>query len=368
MALINHRAREIHFKIVYYGPGLGGKTTNLRFLHDRLPPERRGRLISIATDHERTLFFDFLPIDLGQVNGYLTRFHLYTVPGQVYYRLSRRAVLQGADGLVFVADSHPAREQANVDSLADLATHLQSLALTPAQLERMPRVFQWNKRDLRGGAAGRAAARPAQPARRARVRGGGGAGARRERDAADHLQGGAGPPGHRRTGRARRAGRRPARRAHEPARPPHRHARPGGLGPGRPRHGGERGGRAGRLVPAGPAARVALLLIAGVAAVSVWSAGEAEKVLGHDAKPIVIDEVVGQSLALLLVPHSAWAFLAAFLLFRLFDIWKPLGARESQDLPGGWGIIADDVIAGLTACAVFHAGTALLGAANLRPW
>jgi hypothetical protein len=148
MALINHRAREIHFKIVYYGPGLGGKTTNLRFLHDRLPPERRGRLISIATDQERTLFFDFLPIDLGQVNGYLTRFHLYTVPGQVYYRLSRRAVLQGADGLVFVADSHPAREQANVDSLADLASHLQTLGLTAAQLERLPRVFQWNKRDL----------------------------------------------------------------------------------------------------------------------------------------------------------------------------------------------------------------------------
>ena len=148
MALINHRAREIHFKIVYYGPGLGGKTTNLRFLHDRLPPERRGQLISIATDHERTLFFDFLPVELGQVNGFLTRFHLYTVPGQVYYRLSRRAVLQGADGIVFVADSHPAREQANADSLADLTAHLQSLALTPAQLERLPRVFQWNKRDL----------------------------------------------------------------------------------------------------------------------------------------------------------------------------------------------------------------------------
>ena len=148
MALINHRAREIHFKVVYFGPGLGGKTTNLRFLHDRLPAERRGRLISIATDHERTLFFDFLPVDLGQVNGFLTRFHLYTVPGQVYYRLSRRAVLQGADGLVFVADSHPAREQANVDSLDDLATHLRSMALTPAQLERIPRVFQWNKRDL----------------------------------------------------------------------------------------------------------------------------------------------------------------------------------------------------------------------------
>ncbi len=148
MALINHRAREIHFKIVYYGPGLGGKTTNLRWLHDRLPPERRGRMISIATDHERTLFFDFLPIDLGQVNGFLTRFHLYTVPGQVYYRLSRRAVLQGADGLVFVADSHPAREQANAESLDDLEAHLRTLGLTPAQLARMPRVYQWNKRDV----------------------------------------------------------------------------------------------------------------------------------------------------------------------------------------------------------------------------
>ena len=148
MALINHRAREIHFKVVYFGPGSGGKTTNLRFLHDRLPAARRGRLISIATDHERTLFFDFLPVDLGQVNGFLTRFHLYTVPGQVYYQLSRRAVLQGADGLVFVADSHPAREQANIDSLDDLATHMRSMALTPVQLERIPRVFQWNKRDL----------------------------------------------------------------------------------------------------------------------------------------------------------------------------------------------------------------------------
>jgi signal recognition particle receptor subunit beta len=150
MALINHRSREIHFKIVYYGPGLGGKTTNLRFLHDRLPPERRGRLITIATDHERTLFFDFLPIDLGQVNGFLTRFHLYTVPGQVYYRLSRRAVLQGLDGLVFVADSHPSREQANRDSLADLIDHLTTMGMTPAQIDRIPRVFQWNKRDVPG--------------------------------------------------------------------------------------------------------------------------------------------------------------------------------------------------------------------------
>jgi len=148
VALINHRAREIHFKIVYYGPGLGGKTTNLRILHDRLPPERRGRLLSVATDHERTLFFDFLPIELGSVNGLVTRFHLYTVPGQVYYRLSRRAVLQGVDGIVFVADSHPAREQANRESLADLEQHLTSLGLDERRQRALPRIFQYNKRDL----------------------------------------------------------------------------------------------------------------------------------------------------------------------------------------------------------------------------
>jgi mutual gliding-motility protein MglA len=148
MALINHRAREIHFKIVYVGPGLGGKTTNLQMLHDRLPPERRGRLVSISTDHERTLFFDFLPVDLGQVNGFLTRFHLYTVPGQVYYRLSRRAVLQGLDGLIFVADSHPAREQANRESLADALAHLAAIGMDETQIARVPWVFQYNKRDL----------------------------------------------------------------------------------------------------------------------------------------------------------------------------------------------------------------------------
>ena len=147
MALINHRAREIHFKIVYYGPGLGGKTTNLQVLHDRLPPDRRGRLLSVATDHERTLFFDFLPVELGAINGLLTRFHLYTVPGQVYYRLSRRAVLQGADGIVFVADSHPAREQANLDSLADLEEHLKTLGLDEPN-RRLPRIVQYNKRDM----------------------------------------------------------------------------------------------------------------------------------------------------------------------------------------------------------------------------
>jgi hypothetical protein len=148
MALINHRAREIHFKIVYVGPGLGGKTTNLQMLHDRLPPERRGRLVSISTDHERTLFFDFLAVDLGQVNGFHTRFHLYTVPGQAYYRLSRRAVLQGLDGLVFVADSHPAREQANRDSQLDTLSHLSAIGLDVSQIARLPWVFQWNKRDV----------------------------------------------------------------------------------------------------------------------------------------------------------------------------------------------------------------------------
>jgi signal recognition particle receptor subunit beta len=117
-------------------------------LHQRLPAERRGRLLSISTDHERTLFFDFLPIELGTVNGLLTRFHLYTVPGQVYYRLSRRAVLQGMDGFVFVADSHPSREQSNRESLLDLDEHLAAMGITPEERRRMPRVFQYNKRDL----------------------------------------------------------------------------------------------------------------------------------------------------------------------------------------------------------------------------
>jgi len=148
MALINHRAREVHFKVVYYGPGLCGKTTNLKFLHDKLPPERRGKLISISTDHERTLFFDFLPIDLGQIQGMTTRFHLYTVPGHVYYQRSRRAVLQGLDAVVFVADSHAAREIANRESLADLHANLTTLGVTPEEVKRLGWVFQYNKRDL----------------------------------------------------------------------------------------------------------------------------------------------------------------------------------------------------------------------------
>jgi signal recognition particle receptor subunit beta len=148
MALINHRAREIHFKIVYYGPGQGGKTTNLKILHERLPSDRRGKLISIATDQDRTLFFDFMPVELGAIDGLTTHFHLYTVPGQVYYRLARRAVLQGLDAVIFVADSHPAREMANRESLADLNAHLGTLGLSAVQIARLPRAIQYNKRDL----------------------------------------------------------------------------------------------------------------------------------------------------------------------------------------------------------------------------
>jgi len=150
LAFINHRAREVNFKIVYYGPTLGGKTTNLRILHDRLPGDRRGRLVSLATDGERTLFFDFMPVSLGLVNGFTTRFHLYTVPGQVYYRRSRRAVLQGLDALIFVADSHPAREMANREALDDLEVQLGEVGLTPALSAALPRFVQYNKRDLPG--------------------------------------------------------------------------------------------------------------------------------------------------------------------------------------------------------------------------
>lgn len=148
MSLINHRAREIHVKIVYYGPGLGGKTTNVKMLHERLPADRRGRLVTIATEQERTLFFDFMPVDLGVVNGFTTRFHLYTVPGQIYYRRSRRAVLQGVDGIVFVADSQSDREADNLESLADMHLLLGHVGLGPAQIARLPRVIQYNKRDV----------------------------------------------------------------------------------------------------------------------------------------------------------------------------------------------------------------------------
>jgi signal recognition particle receptor subunit beta len=148
MAFVNLARRELHCKIVYYGPGRGGKTTNLVWLHGRLPPERRSDLVRLQTPGERTLFFDFLPLDLGEIGGLSTRFHLYTVPGQLNLRATRRLVLQGADGIVFVADSDPARFFANRQSLDDLR---QNLARLGRPLESLPLVLQYNKRDLPGG-------------------------------------------------------------------------------------------------------------------------------------------------------------------------------------------------------------------------
>jgi signal recognition particle receptor subunit beta len=143
--LINYRAREIHAKIVYYGPGLGGKTTNLLRIHARLPDHARGRMVSVATENERTLFFDFLPVNLGQVRGFRVRFHLYTVPGQGFYAASRRVILRDVDGVVFVADSHRKRFAANLASMDDLCRNLAGQRVNPEQL---PMVMQWNKRDL----------------------------------------------------------------------------------------------------------------------------------------------------------------------------------------------------------------------------
>jgi signal recognition particle receptor subunit beta len=143
--LINYRARELHAKIVYYGPGLGGKTTNLIHIHGRLPGHARGRMVSVATEGERTLFFDFLPLDLGQVRGFRVRFHLYTVPGQGFYAASRRLILREVDGVVFVADSSPRRLVHNVESLRDLR---RNLAAQRTDIENLPLIMQWNKRDL----------------------------------------------------------------------------------------------------------------------------------------------------------------------------------------------------------------------------
>jgi mutual gliding-motility protein MglA len=144
MALVNLARRELHCKIVYYGPGLGGKTTNLVLLHQRLPQDQRSEMVRLQTPGERTLYFDFLPLDLGEIRGLRTRFHLYTVPGQVKLRATRRLVLQGADGVVFVADSDPARFFANRHSYDDLR---QNLARLGRSLESLPLVFQYNRRD-----------------------------------------------------------------------------------------------------------------------------------------------------------------------------------------------------------------------------
>ena len=145
MSMINYASREINCKLVYYGPGLGGKTTNLEYVYGKVAPETRGKLISLATEQERTLFFDFLPVDLGSIRGFKTRFHLYTVPGQVYYNASRRLILKGVDGVVFVADSQAERMDANIAAMENLYENLADYGYDPQQL---PIVLQWNKRDL----------------------------------------------------------------------------------------------------------------------------------------------------------------------------------------------------------------------------
>jgi mutual gliding-motility protein MglA len=145
LTFINYVAREINCKIVYYGPGLGGKTTNLQYIYQITSVENKGKLISLATETERTLFFDFLPIDLGQIRGFRTRFHLYTVPGQVFYDSSRKLILKGVDGVVFVADSQEERVDANLESISNLALNLKEHGF---DLEKIPYVLQLNKRDL----------------------------------------------------------------------------------------------------------------------------------------------------------------------------------------------------------------------------
>jgi mutual gliding-motility protein MglA len=145
MSVINYASREINCKIVYYGPGLGGKTTNLEHVYARVAPDTRGKLISLATENERTLFFDFLPVDLGTIRGFKTRFHLYTVPGQVYYNASRKLILKGVDGVVFVADSQTERQEANVEAMQNLYDNMAEYGY---DITRMPFVIQYNKRDL----------------------------------------------------------------------------------------------------------------------------------------------------------------------------------------------------------------------------
>ena len=145
MSMINYASREINCKLVYYGPGLGGKTTNLEFVYNKVAPTARGKMISLATETERTLFFDFLPVDLGTIRGFKVKFHLYTVPGQVFYDASRKLVLKGADGVIFVADSQPSRAEANIESVENLEQNMKD---NGSSLAQVPYVVQYNKRDL----------------------------------------------------------------------------------------------------------------------------------------------------------------------------------------------------------------------------
>lgn len=145
MSFINYSAREINTKLVYYGPGLGGKTTNLQHIYKKVDPSAKGKLISLATETERTLFFDFMPLQLGEIRGFKVRLHLYTVPGQVFYDASRKLILKGADGVVFVADSQLERMESNIESLQNLEQNLGEQGIV---LEKIPFVLQYNKRDL----------------------------------------------------------------------------------------------------------------------------------------------------------------------------------------------------------------------------
>ena len=145
MSMINYASREINCKLVYYGPGLGGKTTNLEHVFSKIAPTAKGKMISLATETERTLFFDFLPVDLGTIRGFKTRFHLYTVPGQVYYNASRKLILKGVDGVAFVADSQVERMEANIESMQNLYANLAEYGY---DLTQIPFVIQYNKRDL----------------------------------------------------------------------------------------------------------------------------------------------------------------------------------------------------------------------------
>jgi mutual gliding-motility protein MglA len=145
MSLVNYQTREITCKIVYYGPGRSGKTTNLHYIYGQVPEDRKGKMVSLATQTDRTLFFDFLPLDLGTISGFSTRFQLYTVPGQVYYQATRKLVLQGADGVVFVADSQARQLQENIESFQDLHQNLSEQDVDPRSI---PLVIQYNKQDL----------------------------------------------------------------------------------------------------------------------------------------------------------------------------------------------------------------------------
>ena len=145
MPFINFATKEINCKIVYYGPGLSGKTTNIKWIYDHIKPENKGEMITLATETERTLFFDFVPIEVSNVKGFKVRFHLYTTPGQIIYQASRKLILKGVDGVVFVADSQEERHDANLDTLDDMMENLKEYDI---DIEELPLVFQYNKRDL----------------------------------------------------------------------------------------------------------------------------------------------------------------------------------------------------------------------------